>query len=264
MYVVAKDGIYVPEAYLVQYPLLVPGSRLDLAVRCNQSGHFRFVSQRNAPYDSNIAETTAVFEGTLAGLVVSGPSVAMSAPKELPARPAYMPELRNTTASNHFSLAFETIGGPFKLGPPFPAMHINKQSFSTKDNYIATTTIGKLEEWQVGIAGDSSAGAGNHPFHLHVNPYQVVDIGGVDEMLGVRVGEYRDTIPLWRSSAYTIRFIPDRFPGPALVHCHMTPHVDLGMGAVTNIRQNTLHTTPPVLSSANQYETHRDAIQIDD
>jgi FtsP/CotA-like multicopper oxidase with cupredoxin domain len=254
MYIVAKDGIFVPEAYENQHPLLVPGSRVDVAVRCNQSGHYSLSSQRNAPYDGDLAQTTAVFEGTLAGIVVEGQPVVMAAPRDLPARPSYLPDLRNSTTSNRFTVIFETIGGPFKLGPPFPPMHINQQSFTTKTNFVRKMALGQLEEWKVQIAGDSSVGAGNHPFHVHVNPYQVVDLGGVDEMLGVKVGEYRDTVPLWQSSGYTIRFVPDRFPGPALIHCHMIPHVDLGMGAVASISQST----------TSSELTHHTAIDIDE
>ena len=58
----------------------------------------------------------------------------------------------------------------------------------------------------------------------------------------VRVGEYRDTAPLWQSASYTVRFVPDRFTGRALIHCHMIPHVDLGMAAVANITAATTHT----------------------
>ena len=51
----------------------------------------------------------------------------------------------------------------------------------------------------------------------------------------MRVGEYRDTLPLWQSGDFTIRFVPDRFVGRALVHCHMIPHVDLGMALVVGL-----------------------------
>ena len=97
-----------------------------------------------------------------------------------------------------------------------------------------------MQEWTVGIEGDSNVGAGNHPFHVHVNPFQVVAIGGQTtpgvSVMGVRVGEYRDTVPLTQSwGKFTVRFVPDRFIGRVLLHCHMIPHVDLGMAAVTQI-----------------------------
>eukprot|EP00656_Telonema_subtile_P024985 TRINITY_DN27123_c0_g1_i1.p1 TRINITY_DN27123_c0_g1~~TRINITY_DN27123_c0_g1_i1.p1 ORF type:complete len:512 (-),score=96.87 TRINITY_DN27123_c0_g1_i1:34-1569(-) len=237
IYVIAKDGVYVEQAYTDSFPLLVPGSRLDLAVRCNSTGRYSLASQPDAPYNSKLMESTAVFQGTIASLVVAGEAMTMAAPNKLPPRPAYMPDLRNSAAATQFNVAFETLGGPFVPGPPFPVMRINGQSFSNKDNYVLNITLNKLQEWVVGIAGASNLGAGNHPFHLHVNPFQVVSIGTEpdDILLGIKVGEYRDTLPLISFARLVIRFVPDRFTGRVLFHCHLTPHVDLGMAAVVNI-----------------------------
>lgn len=180
-----------------------------------------------------------VHVGTLLNLLVEGNSVVMTPPSNLPPLPAYMPDWSNVTKSDEqLSLAFETLGANFKVGPPFPVMHINDKAFKDKDHFVGTMTLGKTQEWTIRIAGDSSVGAGNHPFHMHVNPFQVVAIGtqsGITSLMGVRVGEYRDTLPLWQSAAYTIRFRPDRYTGRALIHCHFSPHVDLGMAAVANI-----------------------------
>ena len=85
--------------------------------------------QPNAPYHSEFAQSSVVWEGTIAGLLIEGTPVSMQAPTQLPARPAYMPDLRNTTATKQLTLDFETQGGPFKPGAPFPVMQINKQSF---------------------------------------------------------------------------------------------------------------------------------------
>lgn len=243
MWVLAKDGVWVGNTpYLEQYPLLVPGGRIDLAVRCNRSGYYSFESHPNAPYHSQLAKTTVVFSGPLFGIHVGGNTISMSIPGKLPPRPDYLPDLMDPSTvnahSSNFSLVFETIGGPFSYGPPYPVMHINGESFSDKDHFIHEMKIGGLEEWNVGIAGDSDVGAGNHPFHMHVNPFQVVAIGsgGSTSALGVRVGEYRDTIPMSQSlGSIRIRFIPGNYTGRALVHCHMVPHIDLGMAAVTKI-----------------------------
>ena len=103
-----------------------------------------------------------------------------------------MPDLRNATVpeSNKFTVSFETVGGPFTPGPPFPTMYINKRSFVSKDTYFASLRLGEIYEWTVQIAGDSNVEAGNHPFHMHVNPVQVVSVGeGLNEILGVKLGE---------------------------------------------------------------------------
>jgi len=243
MYVVAKDGIFVDKAYSEPSLLLVPGSRLDVAVMCSKEGGYVLRSKPIDPFTSQLAHSTIVFEGVLAKLAVVGQPVVMAPPSKLPARPPYLPDLTKASVpqENKFSLAFETQGANFVPGPPFPVMHINGVSFSTKDTFVTTLILGEVYEWQVGIAQDSNVGAGNHPFHVHVNPYQVVGIAnGLSSLLGIKVGEYRDTIPMWQSGLYTIRFVPDSFTGRALIHCHMIPHIDLGMAAVANITNSTL------------------------
>jgi FtsP/CotA-like multicopper oxidase with cupredoxin domain len=246
MYVLAKDGIYVPSpSYNMTHHLLIPGSRLDVGVRCSQSGKYRLVSKPNsgAIYDSELAQTTVVHDGTLLNIEVHHSSmensVASPPPSTLPKRPSYLPSLlQNVTqnSSQTFSVSFHTIGGPFSFGPPFPSHLINGKAWTNENDYVANITLGRLQDWYVGIEGDSDVGAGNHPYHQHVNPFQVVDLGvGLTEYLGIRVGEYRDTIPLTSSAQYHIRFIPDRFKGRSLLHCHMVPHIDLGMAAVVSI-----------------------------
>lgn len=63
IWVVAKDGIYVDAAYQNQRPLLAPGSRLDVAVRCNASGSYDITSHPDAPYDSDLEVNTVVYSG---------------------------------------------------------------------------------------------------------------------------------------------------------------------------------------------------------
>merc|ERR1711988_298045 len=91
--------------------------------------------------------------------------------------------------------------------------------------------LGKIQEWRVdGIQG--------HPFHMHVNPYQVVDLwggsqlGNCDGEYGaVCIGDWHDTLQLPDPSSTrgaTLRFNTDRFEGEQVIHCHYLNHEDLG------------------------------------
>lgn len=239
VYVVAKDGIWVAAAYLHQRPLLVPGSRVDVAIRCPAAGKFDLVSRPDAPYHPQLEENTVVYSGALATITVVGQPATMQPPSKLPARPRYMADLTNAPQpADTFAVVFFTPGGPMSYGPPFPAFNINRQSWSGDSrDVIRNMTLGKVEEWEVRIDGDETASS-NHPFHLHVNPFQVIAIGGNAgnaSALDIRVGEWRDTLPIPKYAALTLRFRPDRFVGRALLHCHMVPHQDLGMAAVAVI-----------------------------
>ena len=243
VYVVAKDGIWVDAAYKHQRPLLVPGSRVDLAVRCPTPGEYDLVSTPDAPYHAQFEQNTVVYTGVLATLAVAGSAVKTEPPATLPRLPSYMADLRTAkVATGTFDLQFYTPGGPMSFGPPFPDFQINRASWSNKDAFVRNLTLGRVEEWQVGIDGDETASS-NHPFHLHVNPFQVVGIGAtnastVSSMLDIQLGEWRDTLPIPKYDSLMIRFRPDRFAGHALFHCHMVPHTDLGMAAVADIIQH--------------------------
>ena len=68
----------------------------------------------------------------------------------------------------------------------------------------------------------------NHPFHLHTNHFQIVDLShgeGVD----YAVGDWRDTITLPTPGWVKIRFRAADYDGPSLAHCHIFSHSDTGM-----------------------------------
>lgn len=76
-----------------------------------------------------------------------------------------------------------------------------------------------------------SGSAGQHPYHQHQNPFQIVwyDTGpGVTDYVdAVRLCEWRDTIPT--SPNINIQFTPRAFVGDVIVHCHLLQHEDNGM-----------------------------------
>mmetsp|Transcript_25582 Transcript_25582/g.59265 ORF Transcript_25582/g.59265 Transcript_25582/m.59265 type:complete len:208 (+) Transcript_25582:1011-1634(+) len=108
-----------------------------------------------------------------------------------------------------------------------------------------------LEESPLGESLSSGAFAdGNHPFHMHVNHFQIVAInaparsqqngangGGINATLTVaataaidyEVGDWRDTISIPTPGSVTIRWQANDFVGKAMAHCHIFGHSDTGM-----------------------------------
>jgi len=76
----------------------------------------------------------------------------------------------------------------------------------------------------------NSGKKGMHPYHQHVNPFQVLwyDQGNdVAPDVVARHCEWRDTIPA--SEDIHIQFTPRVFTGDVIVHCHLIQHEDHGM-----------------------------------
>ncbi|TYZ58171.1 hypothetical protein PybrP1_005723 [[Pythium] brassicae (nom. inval.)] len=77
----------------------------------------------------------------------------------------------------------------------------------------------------------------NHPFHIHASHFQVTRRDTATDPDGVlfRVGEWRDTIPLFKS-AVQIRFTPrDHMVGRVMAHCHIASHSDGGMAQLVKV-----------------------------
>ena len=84
-----------------------------------------------------------------------------------------------------------------------------------------TSTLGTVEEWFV--RNDTGQ---DHPFHVHVNPFQVTRINGA----AVPFDGYQDTAILPRFGSLTLRTrFTDFAGGPILMHCHILDHEDMGM-----------------------------------
>jgi L-ascorbate oxidase len=100
-------------------------------------------------------------------------------------------------------------------------------------------TLGTAEEWKL----TSQPGAG-HPFHIHVNPFEIVSLvnnstgvdvsapgsfdGGDPQYVGLK-GVWKDT--MWVKPGYTVtvRTRYERYIGEFVLHCHILDHEDQGM-----------------------------------
>ena len=89
-----------------------------------------------------------------------------------------------------------------------------------------TVRLGTTEEWVIRNASDQV-----HPFHIHVNPFQVVAVN--DQPIAAR--GYEDTVNLPRLGSVTIRTRFLDFPGKFVYHCHILMHEDGGMMAVVEV-----------------------------
>lgn len=87
--------------------------------------------------------------------------------------------------------------------------------------------VGKIIQWSV-------SGITMHPFHVHINAYQILNEPTDTVGNFFRAGDWHDTIvmPDYRTE---LRFQTDRFTGPQVVHCHELAHEDVGMIAVSLI-----------------------------
>ena len=84
-----------------------------------------------------------------------------------------------------------------------------------------TSTLGTVEEWLIVNETEQE-----HPFHVHVNPFQVTEVNGSPVAFTGR----QDTAIVPRFGSITVRtHFTDFTGGPVLMHCHILDHEDMGM-----------------------------------
>jgi len=84
-----------------------------------------------------------------------------------------------------------------------------------------TSTLGTVEEWLITNETEQ-----DHPFHVHVNPFQITRVNGQP----VPFDGYQDTAIVPRFGSLTVRTrFSDFVGGPILMHCHILDHEDMGM-----------------------------------
>lgn len=111
-----------------------------------------------------------------------------------------------------------------QVGPPTDFL-LNGMTFDP--NHVAVTMkLNSVEEWKL-----VNANTEWHTFHIHVNPFQVISVGGKR----VPYVDYEDNVALPPQSTVVIRMRPTDFTGKFVIHCHVTNHEDRGMMAVVQV-----------------------------
>ena len=140
------------------------------------------------------------------------------------------------------------------FGEPTPAF-IDLR-FSELANATINLYLGDVDEWRL-----TSASGGAHPFHIHVNPFEIqavmltinragtpetIDLTQVESYLdgnGVRQesqyfgmkGVFKDTVIVEQGVEVIARSHYERYVGTFVLHCHILYHEDLGMMRLVRI-----------------------------
>jgi FtsP/CotA-like multicopper oxidase with cupredoxin domain len=102
---------------------------------------------------------------------------------------------------------------------------INGESFDPGRTNLEVAA-GDTEDWVI-----TNTSAMDHPFHLHVWPFRVIDrTSGPDDVPG-----WKDTVNVPAGESVTIRVPFTDIAGRTVYHCHILDHEDLGMMGVINV-----------------------------
>lgn len=198
-----RDGNPLPKAEELAAPLrLVPGNRADLLVKA---------PLRPGRYPVRGPAGVATVE------VVDAP------PKDMPlftgALPSYdlLRPIGEGEVTYGRRLTFGMTGAP-----PHVTYTVNQRQFSCTEPW--TIPLGAVEDWVVVNQTNDI-----HPFHIHTNPFQLLEGGNASP------GTWLDTveIPPAGRIRFRTRFVD--YTGTLVFHCHTLPHEDMGMMQALNV-----------------------------
>ena len=230
---IAQDGIAFAEARDIdqdnQPIILAPGNRAEIVIQgLTGAATNRTYAFKALPFDQG-HPAGALPEVLLATVAYAGPVVTgRKLPTKLVTPPPDVTQL--TGPAQRIVFSGRILQEPVQF-------FINGKQFNPDPMKVEPIygQVGKAVEWTI-----VNEDVFRHPFHIHVNPFQVVEINGVK----VERPTWWDTFALPAKDAQTgqpseikirMRFRSD-VSGKTVFHCHILPHEDSGMMSVFELR----------------------------
>jgi len=227
MHLVGTDGGRLAAPSRVDELVLVPGERAEVLVPVGSAGT---VELRARPVDRGGMGSMGSGGGmggmggmgghdraevVIATVAASGPDRVAPA---VPSRLGTLEGLADVSPDRERGLSLEMAGG---MGMGGGAFTIDGKAFDP-ERVDTSVRLGTVEDWVI-----SNTSAMDHPFHLHVWPFQVLDDGS-----GRPVTGWKDTVnvPAGRTVRARVRF--SDYAGRSVYHCHILDHEDQGMMGV--------------------------------
>jgi suppressor of ftsI len=191
--------------------LMAPGERVEVLIQGGPEGVYALQS---LSWGADL-EFQAQPALPIASLISSGPVVL---PEPLPTTLIEFEDLREMAIDKRRELIFSEEMKPFEV-------LIDGHTFD-EDRIDQTVQLGATEEWLL-----RNTSPDWHPFHIHVNDFQVVEIDGEP----VDAYSWEDTTPIPAFGEIVIRTRFLDFPGKFVYHCHLLDHEDQGMMGVVEV-----------------------------
>src|SRR5215217_307877 len=204
---IAKDGNTLNETWTRDAIVLSPGERVEVLIQAGTAGTYEL---RTLPIATGFNTQK---DATLATLVVDGDAMT---PQPLPTTLLPLEDLSTAEIDERRQINFQ-FSPP--IGPHESIFWIDHQVFGG-DRDDQTVQLNTTEEWVI-----RNATTQWHPFHIHINPYQVVAVNG--RPVPVRYNEDTTAVPPLGEITIRTRFLD--FPGRWVYHCHILLHEDNGM-----------------------------------
>lgn len=228
--VLAEDGSPAWRVRTVDHLVMPPGKRFDVLVEGGAAGTHQL---RTLAYPQEgfelLPQVDLMSVEVLPGEPLTPPPVPVPRRLDTPAGPITD---RPVARKREFTFSFGT-------GKAFTAL-INGEVFDPTKTNVAPI-VNTVEEWTLRNDSDEE-----HPFHIHVNDFQVMSVNGKP----YRARNLQDVVTIpkkehGKPGEVVIRIPFDHFTGHFVFHCHILGHEDAGMMMTVQVRRRGQRPTPP-------------------
>jgi len=214
---IAADGIALSAGFDRTEVFMAPGYRIDLIAQAPATeGRYCLIGERGGGPPPATGNMDVLLNWVVDSGAGTATSTAIPSDSDLAAvAPATLDCAAAVDATQTLTI---------DQANPCPPFNINCQTFDESLTNPVILPANTTEEWAL------SAGAGAHPFHIHVNPFTVCD-NMPDEP---PAPHWRDTLLVDNTSRELHMEYP-LFTGDFVLHCHKLNHEDSGMMQLVRI-----------------------------
>ncbi|OYY07216.1 MAG: hypothetical protein B7Y70_15330, partial [Rhizobiales bacterium 35-68-8] len=188
---IAQDGVQLTPANYWnnenQPFLMSAGNRVDLLVKApvNTGATTQSFDVQVRQSVNDLENATNPLMTLLTVVVEPGPAVTGNAATfvpqdQAPTQPPFLTDVIDSEIAGTQTIVFESVAPnpapPAGVKAPFTQQTINGQKFD--GNIGEVILLNRAQEWKIvnRTTNASQPGPINHPFHIHINPFQVVEI----------------------------------------------------------------------------------------
>ena len=163
-------------------------------------------------------------EKIIAEIEVTGKPTVMALPEQLPLPRRHYPLIRPADIRRIRVIQF-TGTTPALINTTVGGDYLINNAIYGEGEVPIVVRLNDAEEWHLSVGMTHAGGVEGHPFHIHVNPFEVISVNGVDQPPGT----IQDTVWVPAEGVVVIRMRFKEWTGKSVFHCHILPHEDVGM-----------------------------------
>jgi len=215
-HVIAEDGSPVWEVWENDTLFLPSGKRFDVLVTATGNGTIPLNNTFAEPYG-------ALNHNIIATVNIQGNQKDVEHVNNIiPTSLISTEDLNLENITNHRVLNFSSNDVDWEY-------KISNKTFDV-NRIDQTVKLGTVEEWKlVNLDGVNTTNI--HPFHIHVNDFQVISVNGKP----YNARGLQDTVIIPTGGEVVIRIPFKDFVGKTVYHCHLMFHGDFGMMGIVQI-----------------------------